>query len=113
MHWLPLSSLAELDALLAQSANGPVAIFKHSTSCSISALAKTRLERQWPGAVGNTVRAYYLDLLRHRPVSNAVAQTLGIEHESPQLLLIQDGRCTYHASHMEIRVEALKAIIGG
>ncbi|MBC7449094.1 MAG: DUF2847 family protein, partial [Hymenobacteraceae bacterium] len=49
----------------------------------------------------------------HRAVSSAVAQTLGVTHESPQLLLVQHGRCTYHASHMEIRVDAVKALIGG
>ncbi|MBC7447371.1 MAG: bacillithiol system redox-active protein YtxJ [Hymenobacteraceae bacterium] len=108
MIWHPLTSAEQLDAILAESATQPVAIFKHSTTCSISATAKARLDRQWDAAIGDGIKLYYLDLLRYRPVSNAVAAQLRVVHESPQLLLIQDGVCTYDASHMDIRAEAVK-----
>ncbi len=108
MNWHPLTTLEQLDDVLGESATLPVAIFKHSTSCSISATAKARLDRQWDAAIGDSIKLYYLDLLRFRPVSNAVAARLRIIHESPQLLLIQDGVCTYDASHMAIRAETVK-----
>ncbi len=105
MTWHPLTTTEELDGVLAESAAQPVAIFKHSTTCSISATAKARLDRQWDSAVGDKVKLYYLDLLRFRAVSNEAAARLRVVHESPQLLLIQDGVCTYDASHMAIRAE--------
>ena len=112
MNWHSLTSSAEFDALLAESASRPVAIFKHSTSCSISATAKSRLERQWDATLGDRVTPYYLDLLRYRSISNEVATRLKVMHESPQLLLIQDGVCTYDASHLGIRPEAVSAKVG-
>jgi bacillithiol system protein YtxJ len=108
MTWIPLTSSAELDSLLAESAQQPVVLFKHSTTCSISATAKARLERQWDDVVGPSAKLYYLDLLRYRPVSNEVAKRLGVMHESPQLLLIQDGVCTYDASHLGIRLDSVR-----
>ena len=83
-------------------------IFKHSTSCTISATAKNRLERQWDGAGLEEVTPYYLDLLAYRPISNLVAQTFDVEHQSPQLLLIKDGVCQYDASHLGINLNELK-----
>lgn len=83
-------------------------IFKHSTSCSISSTAKSRLERQWGDAGIEHVKAYYLDLLRYRPVSNEIADVFHVQHQSPQLLLIQDGMCTYDASHLSISMDAVR-----
>lgn len=108
MNWHTIKTTEELDKVLQESAETPVVIFKHSTSCSISATVKSRLERQWDGAGLDNIKPYYLDLLSYRPVSNHVAQVLQVRHESPQLLLVQDGMCTYDASHMGISVDALK-----
>jgi len=108
MNWQTLNSAEQLDQVIEESKSKPVVIFKHSTSCSISSTAKSRLERQWDNGGLENVTPYYLDLLRYRPVSNEIAEVLQVRHESPQLLLIQDGMCTYHASHLGIRVDAVK-----
>lgn len=108
MNWHPLTSVEQLDEVLQESKGTPVVIFKHSTACSISSTAKSRLERQWQGAGLDHVKPYYLDLLSYRPVSNEIADLLHVRHESPQLLLVQDGVCTYDASHLSISVDALK-----
>lgn len=108
MNWHPLTSVEQLDEVIQESKSTPVVIFKHSTACSISSTAKSRLERQWQGAGLDHVKPYYLDLLSYRPVSNEIAEVLHVRHESPQLLLIQDGMCTYDASHLSISVDALK-----
>ncbi len=101
MNWTPLTDLAHLDAIDAASHEAPVLIFKHSTRCSISSTALHRLERGWrPEDEGHAV--WYLDLLRYRPVSNAIAERYGVQHESPQVLVIRDGRCVYDASHTAI-----------
>ncbi|HEY4652228.1 MAG TPA: bacillithiol system redox-active protein YtxJ [Pontibacter sp.] len=108
MNWHPLNSTKQLDEILEESKQTPVVIFKHSTSCSISATAKSRLERQWQDKGLEQVKSYYLDLLAYRPVSNEVAELLQVQHESPQLLLLQDGMCTYNASHLSINLDELK-----
>lgn len=85
----------------------PVAIFKHSTRCNISLMARNRLETKWD--IGSTeLPVYYLDLLQYRDISNQVASIYGVQHESPQLLLILNGKCIYNASHSGVSVEGLK-----
>ena len=108
INWSSLIREDQIQAIIEESKQKPVVIFKHSTSCSISATAKGRLERQWNESELKEVKPYYLDLLAYRPVSNQVAQVFDIEHESPQLLLIRDGKCVYDASHLGIRLEEVK-----
>jgi bacillithiol system protein YtxJ len=108
--WLPLTQPEQLTDLAQASHEQPVLIFKHSTTCSISAAAKSKIERQWAGS-GLDLPIYYLDLLRFRPLSAQIAEQFSIRHESPQLLLIQDGECTYDASHMGIRLSDVKTAV--
>jgi bacillithiol system protein YtxJ len=108
MNWHPLTSAEQLDTVIEESKSTPVVIFKHSTSCSISSTAKSRLERQWAGAGIDHIKPYYLDLLRYRPVSNEIAEVFQVQHQSPQLLLIHDGMCLYDASHLGISLDSLK-----
>ncbi|TGE15946.1 bacillithiol system redox-active protein YtxJ [Hymenobacter elongatus] len=109
--WQPLTETEQLTDIVRESHEHPVLIFKHSTSCSISAAAKSKLERQWPEANLADVKIYYLDLLRYRPISAEIATKFSIRHESPQLLLIQDGECRFDASHMSIRLSDVKSQI--
>jgi len=102
MDRTPLTDLAQLDAIDAASRQAPVLIFKHSTRCSISITALHRLEWDWTSADDAVRTVWYLDLLRFRPVSNAIAERYGVQHESPQVLVIRDGRCVYDASHTAI-----------
>ncbi len=110
--WLPLTQAEQLHALVQESHEHPVIIFKHSTTCSISAAAKSKIERQWPdNSLPADTAIYYLDLLRFRPISGQIASELGVEHQSPQLLLLQDGEVRYHASHMSIRLSEAGAAV--
>ena len=109
--WTPLTQPEELTVLAAASHERPVLIFKHSTTCSISAAAKARIERQWAASGLTDLTIYYLDLLQNRPLSAQVAEAFGVAHESPQLLLIQNGECRYHASHMGILLAGAKAAV--
>lgn len=106
MNWNKLQDASQLDAIRRESAEGPVMIFKHSTRCSISAMALSRLERSWNEEAG--IRPYYLDLIANRALSNQIASEFGVEHQSPQVLLIQNGECIYDASHMSISFDSLK-----
>lgn len=99
MNWIALTNESQLSEIKDQSKNNPQVIFKHSTRCSISGVAKSRLERSTPPA---NVDFYFLDLIKDRSVSNKVAEEFAVSHESPQILLIKNGECVYDESHSGI-----------
>lgn len=104
--WLNLETIEQLDKIADSSASKPSIIFKHSTSCPISSIAKLRLDDQWD--VAEDVDLYYLDLIKYRNISNEIAEKFEIVHESPQVLVIKDGRCVYDVSHMDINIQEVK-----
>lgn len=110
INWIPLVSAEQLPAIVERSGQIPCIIFKHSISCSISSLAKYRLENQWD-IPNEQLEVYFLDLIRYREVSRLVAEHFGIRHESPQVLLIRDGRCVYDSSHLDISIGNIKEVI--
>lgn len=99
MEWFSLNDPGQLEAIRQMSFERPVVIFKHSTRCSISHMAKSRLERAEAPA---GIDFYYLDLLAHRALSNDIASAFSVHHESPQVLLISRGECIYDESHSGI-----------
>ena len=107
LNWLSLTDINQLDDLIESSVNQKVIIFKHSTRCSISCMVKDRLERNWPKDLEKQ-DIYYLDLLNFREVSNAIANKLDVEHQSPQVLIIDNKDCIYSASHNFISAETIK-----
>lgn len=111
MNWKKLDSEQQLDQILEQSHQRPVVVFKHSTRCSISATAKSRFERQYDPAAAPGSDAYLLDLISFRSVSNRIATDTGVRHESPQVLVIKDGKAVHHASHMGIDWNEVKKAI--
>ncbi|HEY1040783.1 MAG TPA: bacillithiol system redox-active protein YtxJ [Bacteroidia bacterium] len=101
MNWNSLESLTELDNIDKQSFSKPVLIFKHSTRCGVSRMALKQFENEQEEITAN-MACYFLDLLNFRAVSNEIANRYSVTHESPQVLLIKDGKCIYHASHSDI-----------
>jgi len=109
MKWYQLNNSAQIEEIKRISEQQPVMLFKHSTRCSISATALNRLERNWKDEEMSAVKPYFLDLISYRSVSNAVADTFGVTHQSPQILIIHKGICVYHTSHMDISYPGVKA----
>jgi bacillithiol system protein YtxJ len=102
-----------LDDLLQTSAQNPskiYAIFKHSTRCNISSMALNRMDKT-DFFEKQDVPFYYLDLIQFRNVSNYVAQQLQVEHESPQLLIIKNGKCMASETHNGIRESWLLEVL--
>lgn len=96
MNWLDLAHIDELEGVHTKSYETPIVLFKHSTRCNISSIAKARLERE---SVSIEIPFYLLDLLKHRDVSNAIAEKYHVHHESPQILVIHKGECVLDESH--------------
>lgn len=109
MNWTALDSADQLNDI--KQKPGYSLIFKHSTRCSISMMAKRRFELDWDRLPGE-MPLYFLDLIKHRDLSNQIAQDFKVHHESPQLLLIKDGECILDQSHGGISVdETLEVIV--
>lgn len=107
MNWKHLTARDELKKIDDLSKSKPVIIFKHSTRCSVSAASLHRLERKWDYAEAANVEPYFLDLISYRDVSNEITSRYGVNHESPQLLLIKNGTCIYNNSHFGISFDEL------
>lgn len=107
MNWNKLTDENQLTTIIEESHNQPIMILKHSTTCSISATALSRLERAWKDEDARNLKPYYLDLLKLRPISNKIADKFEVEHESPQIIIIKDGKAIYDASHFDIRFDEI------
>jgi bacillithiol system protein YtxJ len=104
MNWKKIESENTLKEINLRSHDMPQLIFKHSTRCSISSMALNRMtSAQQPQGV----EIYYLDLLNFRNLSNQIASDYHVPHESPQILLIKNEQCVYHATHSEISMRDL------
>lgn len=95
--WSTIEQESDLETLLKQTK--PFVLFKHSERCSVSRMAKRMFEQEW----NSDIQVYLINVIEARPTSNWVAQFFGINHQSPQVLVIRDGRCSYHASHDDIK----------
>lgn len=107
MDWNNLTTTEQLDEIDELSKKQAVLIYKHSTRCGICSTALSRLERKWEASDNSRVRPFYLDILRYREISNEIASRYGVAHESPQVLLIRNGRCIFSQTHMDITYDAV------
>ena len=108
MNWTQLQSPDQLNEI--KNLPGYSLIFKHSTRCSISMMAKRRFELDWD-SLPEELPLYFLDLIQYREISNQIAQLFHVHHESPQLLLIKDGECVLDQSHGGISVDETLSVI--
>ena len=102
MNWIPLTNEKQLDDIKEKSKQKHQLIFKHSTRCAVSSVAKSRLERS---AAPVNIDFYFLDLLKHKNISAKIAEDFSVYHESPQVLLIKNGECIYDESHSGISMD--------
>ena len=102
----PLRGLDELDRLIAASENRPLLLFKHSYTCGVSAEALDELLAHLNAQPGD-VHYAMVTVQTHRDISNAVAQKLGVRHETPQALLVRDGKVVWSASHFRVTADAV------
>jgi len=106
MNWIPLQTSEQLEDIIQKSTIRAQVIFKHSTRCSISGLAKSRLDKE---TAPENSDFYFLDLISNRHLSNKVAELFKVYHESPQVLVIRDGVCIYDESHMGISMKEISS----
>ena len=91
---------AALDGLLADSKQKPVIVFKHSTACSISSRAYREMEKV-EGQVN------ILEVQSAREISRELANLTGVRHETPQVIVLRDGKAVWNASHFDVKAAAV------
>ena len=102
MDWINLNSVEQLAEINEKSKNKTQIIFKHSTRCSVSTFAKRILSNEYSDEIKKNADVYYLDLIAFREISNSIANHYGVVHESPQILVVNNGECTFNASHSDV-----------
>jgi bacillithiol system protein YtxJ len=102
-------TLEDYSGLVAESHERPVFLFKHSTSCPISA-GRWRLLQEYAGRESRAA-FYKLLVIQDRPVSMHVAQESGVRHQSPQAILFSGGKPVWNASHYRITEEDMAAAL--
>src|SRR3954470_22299657 len=98
----PLVDVLALDAAIAESRERPVLLFKHSRYCGVSCEALDELQSHIEARAEDGVSYKMITVQTHRPVSDAAAQRLGLRHETPQAILLRDGKVVWNASHFRI-----------
>lgn len=106
IEWRQLTDLGQLNEIIDLSNEKAVLIFKHSTRCSISRFALKQFENEFD--LEEKITPYFLDLLNHRDVSNEIANRFDVFHQSPQILLIRNGKAIFSTSHDDIDAKFLE-----
>jgi len=108
IDWRELTDLGQLNEIDDASFEQTVLIFKHSTRCGVSRSVLRQFENEFDSAI--KITPYFLDLLEHRDISNEIASRFGVVHQSPQLIVIKEGKAIYNASHDSIDAHDLKKL---
>lgn len=108
MQWKAITSSEDLEQIRDSSSKKPVVIFKNSNRCSISHAALSDFERDFEDSEPIEADFYMLDVVSYRPVSMEAADYFSVAHQSPQVLLIKNGKCIYHDSHFGINLKDIK-----
>jgi bacillithiol system protein YtxJ len=99
-NFKPLDSAEKLEEIFQKSHEAPVLVFKHSTTCPISAAAYRQIQ-------GVEADVNIIIVQTARAVSNELANRISIRHESPQAIILKDGKPIYHASHYDVTAEEI------
>jgi bacillithiol system protein YtxJ len=106
LPWIHLESLAQLDELVEKSKKKAQVIYKHSMTCGISNMTLRMFSDAYE--MDTDCDLYFLTIQSHRDISNTVESHFGVRHESPQLLIIKNGKVNFYTSHGAIAEVNLK-----
>ncbi|HUH25320.1 MAG TPA: bacillithiol system redox-active protein YtxJ [Flavobacterium sp.] len=109
MNWNQIENIDQIEELKEKSYDKLQLIFKHSTRCIISKMALKNFESDF--TLADIIDANFLDLIAYREISNKIAETFQVQHQSPQILLIKNGVVVYNESHEGIDANVLKQFV--
>ena len=100
-----ITSVEQWKKVLEQSSEKPIVVFKHSTTCPVSAHAYGEFT-----AFENPIERFLVKVIESRPVSNEISNDLGIQHQSPQAFVIANSDVVWNASHWKITKKELDKV---
>lgn len=109
-NWNMMSGKEDLNILLETSKEKPQILYKHSSRCSISYLAKENLEEHMEDLL-NHADIHLIDVTEQRDLSNNIAQKLDIRHESPQAIILKNGGVAWSGSHWDVNVKNILSVL--
>lgn len=109
LNWINITTTDELEHALGETEEVSGLFFKHSTRCNISAMTLNSFESQWEE--NEKCKLYFIDLIAHRDVSNKISELTGVEHQSPQVVLVKNKEAVYDVSHNGISARTIKKLI--
>lgn len=98
MNWIKADSTEKLDEIKELSKSEKVLILKFSTGCAVNYVVRNLLEREWVEGEMR-MKAYIVDVLAAKEISKKIADYYKVEHESPQVLIVENGKPVFTASH--------------
>jgi bacillithiol system protein YtxJ len=111
MNWKEISTLEEWDEVFQQSKERGQVIFKHSTTCPISANALKEFDSYLDSAPNSNLDYTLVKVIESREVSNKIAKDVELKHESPQIIYLKDGVKAWDDSHRAITKEKMESIL--
>ena len=99
-----ITDVESFEELVSRSHNAPVVVFKHSTTCPISAAAYHEMSH-FDGDVA------LIQVQRARNLSKEIEQKTGVAHESPQVLVLRNGKAVWDASHWKVKSDAVREAV--
>lgn len=107
MNWILADSADKIYEAEDLSQKERVLIFKYSTKCVISHIMKTLLQKEW--AEGEMrMKTYLVNVIENHDLSNDIAQRFGVEHESPQVIILEKGKPVFTGAHGKVLYANLK-----
>lgn len=103
--WVNITEQQDIEDLKKRSFEKPVVIFKYSTRCGISRITLRKFENDLPENLD--VDFYFMDLVKYRSLSNEIAESFKVRHESPQLIVLKEAIVQHHSSHQDINAKQL------
>jgi bacillithiol system protein YtxJ len=104
MHWIHLTAEDQLQKIIVKSQEKPQVIFKYSSCCHFSEIVFQRLQKN---CCRGDIDFHFLDLTNYNHISEKVSEIFGVPHQSPQILVINEGQCVFHESHPEISLAGI------
>ena len=109
-----LTKITELDGAIDSSSDRPVFVYKHSSVCPVSTRA-AGIYHDFAEEYASAPEPFFTQVMviENRDLSNEIESRLDVRHESPQLLLLRDGKVAWHTSHFSISEENMKSALEG
>ena len=102
----------EFGEILDESRQRKIILFKHSTTCPISERAWQEIQDLIQDS-SDEVLVVMIKVIESRPVCSQVAEDLGVKHQSPQVLLLNNKKVLWHASHQSVTQNKIKKALEG